>query len=133
MSRIRGRDTAPERAVRSALHRAGFRFRLNVEGLPGRPDVVLPRYRTVVFVHGCFWHRHAGCRNATRPSSNRDFWLAKFADNVRRDRRNVTALRKDGWKVLVVWECEAPAGRSMHRALQTLERTRAALSSSRSE
>ena len=124
MSRIRGRDTAPEVAVRSILHRAGFRFRLHARGLPGRPDIVLSRYRTTVFVHGCFWHRHEGCRNATTPSSNRGFWQAKLAENVRRDRRNMEDLRKAGWRVSVVWECDVPHGTSLRRALRTLERRR---------
>ena len=88
MSRIRGRDTAPELLVRSALHRAGYRFRLHREDLPGRPDIVLPKYRTVVFVHGCFWHRHKGCRFAYTPKSRVAFWNDKFRRNVERDRRN---------------------------------------------
>lgn len=107
MSRIRDKDTAPERLVRSALHRAGYRFRLHSKKLPGRPDVVLPRYRTVVFVHGCFWHRHKGCRYAYTPKSRVAFWNAKFDSNVERDRRNARELRRLGWKVVTVWECEA--------------------------
>ena len=106
MSRIRGRDTAPEKQVRSALHRAGYRFRLHSKQLPGRPDVVLPKYCTVVFVHGCFWHRHKGCRYAYTPKSRVAFWKAKFDSNVERDRRNVRELRRLGWKVVKVWECE---------------------------
>lgn len=107
MSRIRDRDTEPERLVRSALHRAGYRFRLHCRDLPGRPDIVLPRYRTVVFVHGCFWHRHCGCRLAYAPKSRTAFWQAKFRSNVERDRRNARELRLLGWKVVTVWECEA--------------------------
>lgn len=107
MSRIRDKDTAPERLVRSALHRAGYRFRLHSKKLPGRPNVVLPRYRTVVFVHGCFWHRHKGCRYAYTPKSRVAFWNAKFDSNVERDRRNARELRRLGWKVVTVWECEA--------------------------
>ena len=109
MSRIRCRNTKPEIAVRSALHRLGYRFTVNGprnRSLSGRPDIVLPKYETVVFVHGCFWHRHAGCRYATTPSSREEFWQAKFAANVERDQRNVERLASEGWKVVVVWECE---------------------------
>ena len=106
MSRIRSRDTSPERIVRSILHGLGFRFRLHGRKLPGRPDVVLPRHRTVVLVHGCFWHRHSRCRFAYTPKSNLPFWLQKFDENVARDRRAAKALRAEGWKVITVWECE---------------------------
>lgn len=109
MSRIRGRNTGPELRLRSLLHRAGFRFRLHAKQLPGRPDVVLPRYRTAIFVHGCFWHRHPGCRNATTPSTRREFWQEKFDSNVNRDARNRVALEAAGWTVLTVWECELKA------------------------
>lgn len=107
MARIRGKDTGPEIAVRKALHAAGYRFRLHRRDLPGRPDIVLPRHRTVVLVHGCFWHRHEGCSNATTPGTRPDFWQAKFAANVERDARNNAALEALGWKVVVIWECEA--------------------------
>ncbi len=106
MARIRGRDTGPEIAVRKALHAAGFRFRLHRRDLPGKPDIVLPKHRTAVFVHGCFWHRHEGCRNATSPGTRTEFWQAKFAANVARDARNTAALEAAGWKVVVIWECE---------------------------
>ena len=106
MSRIKGRDTIPERRVRSLLHRLGYRFSLKRKDLPGRPDVVLPKYKTAVFVHGCFWHRHNNCRNAVLPKTRPDFWLAKLNGNVDRDRRNEVELRRLGWKVLTVWECE---------------------------
>lgn len=109
MSRIKGRNTGPEKQLRSLLHRAGFRFRLHAKQLAGRPDVVLPKHRTVIFVHGCFWHRHPGCRNATTPSTRREFWQDKFDGNVRRDARNRTALEAAGWTVLTVWECELKA------------------------
>lgn len=109
MSRIQGRNTGPEIRLRSLLHRAGFRFRLHVRDLPGRPDIVLPRYRTAIFVHGCFWHRHPGCRNSTMPSARRDFWKKKFEENVKRDDRNRHALEDAGWSVAVVWECELEA------------------------
>jgi len=105
MAGIRSGDTRPEIAVRSFLHRSGLRFRLRVRGLPGRPDIVLPKYRAVVFVHGCFWHRHPRCRYAYVPKTHRPFWLKKFADNVKRDRNAVRQLRGDRWRVFVVWEC----------------------------
>jgi DNA mismatch endonuclease, patch repair protein len=106
MSRIRGKDTGPERVVRSVLHQLGYRFRLHVKDLPGKPDIVLPRYRTVVFVHGCFWHRHRGCGNCTTPTNNRVFWVKKLEGNAARDKLKASALRRVGWRVLVVWECE---------------------------
>lgn len=106
MSRIKGKDTGPERTVRSLLHTIGYRFRLHAKGLPGRPDIVLRKYSTVIFVHGCFWHRHRGCRNCTTPTNNRAFWVKKLKGNEVRDRRNALALRRAGWRVIVVWECE---------------------------
>lgn len=106
MSRIRGQNTRPELRLRSLLHRAGFRFSLHAKNLPGRPDIVLTRYRTVIFVHGCFWHRHRGCRNATSPTTRREFWQEKFKQNVARDERNRTELYAAGWHVITVWECE---------------------------
>lgn len=113
MSQIRGRDTKPETSLRSLLHREGFRFRLQAKELPGKPDILLPRYRTAIFVHGCFWHRHAGCKNATTPSTRTEFWQRKFDANVDRDQRTETALIELGWRVEAVWECELkrdPAG-----------------------
>lgn len=106
MSRIRGYDTTPERTVRSYLHRAGFRFRLHRKDLPGSPDIVLPKWNAVVFVHGCFWHRHAGCRKAYTPKSNTTFWTKKFESNVERDRRKAMELKQLGWRVFAIWECE---------------------------
>lgn len=106
MSRIKSRDTKPEIALRRSLHRLGLRFRLGGAGLPGRPDIVFPKYRTVVFVHGCFWHRHHGCRVASTPKSNTQFWEEKFARNIERDLRVVGDLQFRGWKVVIVWECE---------------------------
>ena len=105
MSRIRSNDTTPELVVRSFLFRNGFRFRLHVRNLPGHPDIVLPKYRTVVEVRGCFWHRHPGCRQATTPSTNAEFWQEKFKRNVERDKRNEIQLNELGWRVIVVWEC----------------------------
>jgi len=106
MSRIRGRDTAPERRVRSLLHRRGFRFALRRQDLPGKPDIVLPRCRTVIFVHGCFWHRHKGCKNAVMPKTRTAFWQRKLQGNVARDEANARRLDALGWHVIVVWECE---------------------------
>jgi DNA mismatch endonuclease (patch repair protein) len=106
MSRIKGRDTKPELIVRSLLHRAGVRFSLRRKDLPGRPDIVLPRFKAVIFVHGCFWHRHEGCKVASNPKTRKVFWNAKFNGNVARDKRNIHDLRQIGWKVKVVWECE---------------------------
>ena len=106
MSRIRGRGTKPEVIVRRIAHRLGFRFRLHRKDLPGRPDMVFPRHRAVIMVHGCFWHRHPGCKHASAPKTRESFWKNKLEDNVARDRRNETALRDLGWRVLVIWECE---------------------------
>jgi DNA mismatch endonuclease, patch repair protein len=117
MSRIRGRDTSAELRVRSALHRLGYRFRLHSAHLPGRPDIVLPKHRTVLFVHGCFWHRHSRCKFATTPSTNAKFWNRKFKENVARDRRNIAALRRAGWRVKVVWECKTATPESIERAI----------------
>jgi DNA mismatch endonuclease (patch repair protein) len=119
MSRIRGKDTKPELAVRSALHRAGYRFRLHRKYLPGQPDIVLLKYRTVVFVHGCFWHRHKGCKFAYAPKSRVAFWNEKFLRNVDRDRRNANALRRLGWRVITIWECQAARPASWLRRLPT--------------
>lgn len=105
MSGIRGKNTRPEIIVRQALHNAGFRFRLHQKDLPGKPDVVLPKYHTAIFVHGCFWHGH-DCRYFKIPKTRTDFWMAKIASNNARDQRDAEALRKLGWHVIVVWECE---------------------------
>lgn len=105
MSSIRGKDTWPERMLRSRLFASGFRYRLHVRSLPGSPDLVFPKYRAVVFVHGCFWHRHQGCRYAATPRANADFWEKKLQGNVDRDARHTAALRDLGWRVAVVWEC----------------------------
>lgn len=109
MGGIGPRDTKPEIVVRRLLHRLGYRFRLHVRKLEGRPDIVLPRHRIVIFVHGCFWHRHPRCRLAYTPKSNIGFWLDKFDQNVKRDARNRSALRRAGWRVVTVWECQTRA------------------------
>lgn len=105
MSRIRGKNSRPELALRKQLFASGYRFRLHRRDLPGSPDIVLPRHRAVVFVHGCFWHRHDGCSKATTPSSNSAFWGAKFAANVERDAAAIARLEALGWRVALVWEC----------------------------
>ena len=106
MSRIRGRDTGPEMIVRRIAHGLGFRFRLHRRDLPGSPDLLFPRYRAVIMVHGCFWHRHPGCKYASSPKTRVRFWEDKFEGNVVRDRRNEEALHELGWRVMVIWECE---------------------------
>ena len=121
MSRIRGADTKPELLLRSLLHRRGLRFRKNVATLPGRPDIVLPKHKAVILVHGCFWHRHPGCKFATTPASNKIFWTAKFAKTIERDRMAEHALREQGWRVFTAWECELKS-----QPEQTVERLLAA-------
>jgi DNA mismatch endonuclease (patch repair protein) len=106
MSHIRGKDTDVEKKVRSLLHSLGYRFRLHVDGLPGKPDIVLPKYASIVFVHGCFWHGHNRCKRASIPQTNREFWTQKISGNMQRDRRTIRELHKLGWKVLVVWQCQ---------------------------
>lgn len=105
MAGIRGTNTSPEMALRKEIHARGFRFRLHVGGLPSRPDLVFPKYRAVVLVHGCFWHRHAECRLTTTPATNVAFWSAKFAGNIARDARNLAKLHDAGWRTAIVWEC----------------------------
>lgn len=116
MSRIRSKDTQPELAVRKALHRLGFRFRLHRSDLPGKPDIVLPKWKSVILVHGCFWHGHRGCEEHT-PSSNIDYWAPKLARNKERDRQNLKNLRALGWKCLVIWECEAAKDQKLEMLL----------------
>ena len=105
MSKVGQKATGPETKLRKALFARGFRYRLNVKRLPGSPDIVLPKHKAAIFVHGCFWHRHEGCKYATMPKSRVEFWTKKFEANVARDRRNVHELLETGWRVLVVWEC----------------------------
>ena len=107
MSRIRSKDTKPEKIIRSILHKLGFRFRINRKDLPGKPDIVLPKYKTVIFVHGCFWHQHEGCKIASKPKSNSEFWQKKFSRNIERDRKNQEKLQLMGYRVITIWECEA--------------------------
>lgn len=105
MSRIKGKDTRPEEIVRKYLFSKGFRYRKNDPKLPGKPDIVLPKYRTVIFVNGCFWHMHEGCRYFVWPKHNAEFWEKKIRDNAERDKRNYKKLEEQGWKVLTIWEC----------------------------
>ncbi|WP_288591864.1 very short patch repair endonuclease [uncultured Victivallis sp.] len=106
MSKVHGKNTLPELAVRSFLHQAGFRFRLHGKHLPGHPDIVLSKYKTVIFVHGCFWHRHDGCKRTTTPQKNSEFWENKFKQNKLRDKNTNEQLQNIGWDVIVIWECE---------------------------
>lgn len=118
MAAVRSKDTAPERIVRRLVHRMGFRFRLHRRGLPGSPDLVFPGRHRVIFVHGCFWHGHT-CGACRIPSTNRPFWKKKLTANAVRDRRAVRKLRRDGWKVLVIWECQT-ASRRLQRLTERL-------------
>ena len=118
MSRVKNRDTAPEILVRSLLHRMGYRFRLQVKDLPGTPDIVLPKYRSVIFVHGCFWHGHEGCPRSQRPQANAEFWNEKIGKNMARDEKAQDDLRAIGWRVLIVWQCRT---RKTDELRQTLE------------
>lgn len=129
MSRVRGKDTKPEMIVRRIAHAMGLRFRLHRRKLPGCPDLVFPKYKTVIFVHGCFWHRHDGCRKATMPKSNIQFWESKFLRNVSRDQSSTAQLRNLGWVIGVIWECEAKDPKGVEdrlRALLCLEGNEAA-------
>ncbi len=115
MSRVKGLDTVPEKTIRTYLHKHGYRFRLHVGRLPGKPDIVLARHRAIVFVNGCFWHGHQGCRRARRPRSNEDFWNKKLDGNMRRDRAVRRELKRMGWNILDVWECEIKEGKYQKR------------------
>lgn len=120
MSGIRGKNTKPELIVRRYLHRLGFRFRLHDKRLPGRPDIVLAQYRTVIDIRGCFWHCHEGCRYAATPKNNADFWATKLRGNVERDKRNTAALEAMGWRVLLIWECEVSDDDALVKLAETL-------------
>ena len=111
MSSVRQKNTGPELTLRKALHKLGLRYRLNDKSLPGSPDIVFPRFKAVVFVHGCFWHRH-GCRATTTPRTNVDYWSEKFDENIARDRRYTEALLDEGWRVAIVWECAIKSGKA---------------------
>ena len=118
MSRVKSKDTKPEKIVRSMIHRMGFRFRKNRRDLPGSPDIVFPKYRKVIFIHGCFWHGHKNCSKASRPSSNEEFWSDKLDTNIQRDRKKVRELKKQGWKVLIIWECQIKDEKRLTRKIK---------------
>lgn len=125
MSAIRSKDTKPEEIVRKYLFRQGFRYRKNDSRLPGKPDVVLPKYKTVIFVNGCFWHAHEGCKYFVWPKNNSDFWKKKILGNVERDNRNITELKDSGWRVITIWECQLKSGKRQ----ETLDNLAAAIRS----
>jgi len=118
MASVRNKNTVPELRVRKKLHALGFRFRLHREDLPGKPDVVLPKYRTCIFVHGCFWHQHLGCNRATLPKSNRKFWRNKLLNNRRRDEKVQRKLQDLGWQVQVIWECHTKSESNINKAVE---------------
>ena len=122
MSQVRSRDTIPEKAVRSLIHRMGFRFRLHKSGLPGKPDIVLARHKKVIFVHGCFWHQHENCPSAKRPKSNQVFWNTKLDENIQRDKSTERTLEQSGWRVQVVWECDLAGCQWRERVIWHLAR-----------
>lgn len=117
MARVRASNTTPELRVRRALHRRGFRFRLHVRTLPGNPDIVLPRFSVIIFVHGCFWHSHRCAAGKAAPKSRLDYWLPKLEGNKRRDRKAVRALRRRGWTVITIWECQTKDDRRLQRSI----------------
>jgi DNA mismatch endonuclease (patch repair protein) len=120
MSRIRGKDTKPEEMVRKYLFSQGFRYRKNDARLPGKPDIVLPKYKTVIFVNGCFWHKHEGCRYFVWPKNNAEFWKSKIESNVSRDQRNYELLQQAGWKIIIIWDCQLRPS-SRNETLTTLK------------
>ena len=122
MSRIRGKNTKPEIIVRSFLHRSGFRFRIHKLSLPGKPDIVLTRYKTAIFVHGCFWHRHRGCKYAYEPKSRKAFWKQKFKENISRFSKVKIQLKNIGWRVIIIWECEVNDKKILQRIISTLRK-----------
>ena len=121
MSHIRSKDTKPEVLVRRFLFASGFRFRLHRKDLPGKPDIVLPKYKTVIFINGCFWHGHKNCKYATIPETNREFWLAKISGNIERDKATYSELRQLGWRIIEIWQCQLKP-KTKDRTLQNLIR-----------
>ncbi|HEX6982896.1 MAG TPA: very short patch repair endonuclease [Balneolaceae bacterium] len=122
MSQVKGKDTKPEMLVRKFLHSNGFRYRLHVKDLPGKPDLVLPKYNSVIFVHGCFWHVHEGCKYFKLPQTRTEFWREKLYGNKERDEKNIQKLKEDGWNVIVVWECELKSDKE-EKTLKELDQT----------
>jgi len=121
MGQIRSKNTKPEKILRSALFKAGYRFRVHKVGLPGKPDIVLPKYKTVIFVHGCFWHYHKNCPEGRIPKSNSEFWEKKLLKNIDRDNKNVHDLEKLGWNVTVIWECELKNDKAISNRIEQLK------------
>ena len=124
MSKIKDKNTKPEVLVRSVLHRMGYRFRLHGKDLPGKPDIILPKYKKVIFVHGCFWHGHEGCDKSKRPSANREFWDKKLDKNINRDQKNIAELNKYGWETLIIWTCETKDIQTLKQKLTTFLESR---------
>lgn len=120
MSKIRGKETKPEILVRKFLFSEGFRYRINDGRYPGKPDLVLPKYKTIIFIHGCFWHHHEGCKASKLPETNAEFWEKKVSDNVVRDRKNIEKLKSEGWNVIVVWQCEIKSKAKREERLKLL-------------
>lgn len=120
MSRIKNRDTKPELRVRSLLHGMGYRFRIHRKDLPGNPDIVLPKYKKIIFVHGCFWHRHAGCKLAYNVKSNVEKWETKFSQNIKRDETNKKRLSENGWNVHIIWECETKNNNTLKKIIMKI-------------
>ncbi len=121
LSSVKSKNTKPEMIVRKFLHMNGFRFRLTIKDLPGKPDIVLKKYNSVVFVNGCYWHRHKGCKGASTPKKNIKFWNEKFENNIRRDKANYMQLKTMGWFVIVIWECEINNGDFQKKLLSSLK------------
>jgi DNA mismatch endonuclease (patch repair protein) len=120
MSAIKGKNTKPEMIVRRFLHHKGYRFRLHRKDLPGKPDITLARYKTVIFVHGCFWHQHRNCKNAVMPKTNVAFWQDKLNGNIVRDKKNTLLLQEKGWQVLTIWECEVTSESNMEKLTEKI-------------
>lgn len=126
MSQVKSKNTKPELIVRKFLHANGYRYRLHVKDLPGKPDIILPKYKTVIFVHGCFWHGHTGCKYATVPKTRTDWWLNKINTNKANDKKAVQKLRKDGWQIITIWECQLKKDKSaptLEKLLKRLQST----------
>ena len=121
MSRIKGQDTKPEIRVRKFLHAQGFRYKLHDKALPGKPDIVLPKYKTAIFVHGCFWHGHKGCRFYVVPKTRTEWWLAKINGNIDNDTKAFLKLRNEGWKVIIIWECDLKSSTSEYTLLRLVQ------------
>lgn len=120
MSKVRGRNTKPEKLIRSHLHKKGFRFRINNSNIPGKPDIVLKKHNAVIFVHGCFWHHHEGCKKSKIPETRKEFWNNKIGNTVKRDKKNIQKLKELGWRIAVVWECATKNAKTLSFTYQEL-------------